>query len=156
MRDFLERLRQVAIVVKDIDQIADEEAVPLGDRGQGNLPEEMVTQRDDRCLHVLIVIVAVFVTVEGAGRARAAEVLVRPALFIVSRALRRLGARLALLGFTLGVVAGQRRRLLVVLRPFEQRILLQELLQLMLQFDRRQLQQPNGLLQLRGQRKMLG
>ncbi len=51
--------------------------------------------------------------------------------------------------------AMRRRKRRVFLCPFEQRVIKQVLFQFVFEFDRRQLQQSDRLLQLRGQRKML-
>ena len=149
-RDLLERLREVAVLVERVDQQLDEGAVALVEVGERELRAQVVAQRrrvgrGEAAVAVLLVV------------ARAAPVrgdLARP---VGSSAGGGLGRRAALVR---GGIRRRRRPLrcsaaFVAVLALERRVLHQEAVDLLVELDRGELQQPDRLLQLRREREVL-
>ena len=166
---FLERDVEVAVLVQRVDQRADEPPVAQRQVEHGELREEVIAQRARRDL-LRVEAVVVVVGRGGAAPIRiAAGVVLEIGAVDGLRALARFVAgflaagpvvvvRRHLLGRRGGgarELRGGRRRLVVALGLLEQRVLLQHPLDLGIQLDRGQLQQPDRLLQLRGECEVL-
>ena len=182
---FLERGREIAVFVERFDQEGDQRAVALIRLGHAQLRGQVIAQRGGRFVDLQrrqIVVVGTGIraavvfrdSIEIASRIAVARrgrcirrhpaarrsrrarccwwtMLTYRAVFIWSGGARRYWPTVH--QRTVGRHA-QRTRDPVVL-VFEERILRDRHRDFLLQFERGQLQQPDGLLQLRGQRKML-
>ena len=166
---FLERDVQIAVLVERVDQRADEPPVAQRQIEHGELRQQVVAQRARRdLLRVEAVVVVV-------RRGAAAPVRIAAGIVLEIGAVDGLGALARLVAGFLAArpvvvvrrhllgrrgggareLRGGRQRLLVALGLLEQRVLLQHPLHLGVQLDRRQLQQTDRLLQLRGEGEVL-
>ena len=179
--DVLERVGEVAVVVERIDQDHHGGGVCRREPHAGELAAQVVLQRLRDCVAIAFVaVVEVVVGPRRAGRlADAVEVLalgaVLPVLAVGAAELggavdrgrlarvRAVAARLGgALGFAFAGALGARQPLgerlegrRRVLLDLEERVLLEHLLDFLVQLERRQLEQPDRLLQLRRQREVL-
>ena len=165
LRDFLERRGEIAVVVQRVDERGHHLPVAKRQVRQHHLLDQVVAQRRGRRLLRIEIVVL--------GRCAAAPVGVAAAIVgdvgrigglgdVERAAFRVVLAGLPVFGLGLGGAFAHRerhlrRRGLVALLLFflEQRIFLQDALHLRVELERRQLQQPDRLLQLRRQREML-
>jgi hypothetical protein len=151
-------LRQVAVVTQGFDQEADQRPIAIGQLGHRHLRAEMLAQGARGGLGfttVGIVVVGIALAV-AAGKVHAPAFVVTTAGFL---------ALLALVAF--GGCDGLWRDRLIARRaeaeqgrfawliPFQQGIFLQSLIYFGVQLQRRQLQEPDRLLQLRRQCQVL-
>ena len=153
--DFLQGLGQIAVVIEGIDQHPDKCAVALRQIGQRQLLIEVIAQGRrlgrDECTVAVLVIVA-----PRAGRRR---VIRLP--FVASRLGGFAGGFARRFGGSHGFFRcsesgrGWRQPVFRVL-ALEDRVVHQHPLDLLVQLDRRELEQAYRLLQLRRQREMLG
>ena len=138
VRELFQAERQVTVVIQGLDEQLHQVVVPLR-KGHGTeLPVEVLAQRGCRCLDIAIIGLVV-VTARGArcaftepigllacrrlGRRRVSVRLGRLRLFTATRQRIIAGAEIAGLG--------------VQVLPFQQRIVLQKLLDFLIQFERR-------------------
>ena len=156
-RDLFQRLREVAVFVEGVDEQGDQLPIPVGQRRQRQLLQEVIAERGrfGRELGV----VGVVGVVAGGTRAAGFEVPVGvlAARLVVGRRRVRFLGRLGLLdGRRRGPIqSSRRRRLLFALVALEQRILGEEALELLVQLESRELEEPDRLLQLWRQREVL-
>ncbi len=179
--DVVELVAEIALFLERLDQHRDEAAVALVQLLQRELAEQVLAQRDRR--HVDVREVAVVVVAVAAAIARApvgrGEVVDAPltAFEVGDDDAVRAAGRVVARGVRCHVAGVVRRRRVEVLveagplhRPvavqldgrmhrvvdaLEQRVLGERDLDFLVQLERRQLQQPDRLLQLRRQREML-
>ena len=165
LEQVVEWLVQVAVIVERLDQEAHQGAVAIGHLRQGHLLVEIFTQRNARGLQVLVVdvIVVALAAARGAGADVGPVDAVVCAAALAAFALVAVGGgcfgraflRLLAFGRGGGGCLWCEVRAVAVL-ALEHRVLEQDALDLLVQLDRRQLQQLDRLLQLRRQREVLG
>ncbi len=157
LRDLLERLRQVAVLVERVDEHRDQPAVALGQRRQRELLEQMVAQR--RRLGGELRVIRLVAFLASCAGAAAFEVPVGVRRALVLGRCRTFGGRGALrrrFGGLLGAVDARRGVAVVIaLLALEQRVVGEKPLQLLIELERGQLEETDGLLQLRRQREVL-
>src|SRR3954469_10209423 len=149
-RDFFERLREVAVLVERVDQQLDQDAVSLAEVGERELRAQMVAQRcrfrgAEIAVTVLVVIACAAPVRRDVGRP-------------VGLGRRRLGRRRG------GAAAGDRglrdrlphaAAVFLVILALERGVLHQQPVDLLVELDRRELQQADRLLQLRREGEVL-
>ena len=144
---------QIAVLVQRVDQRRYDLPIAKGKVTKRELRVEVIAQRAGRHLlrrKILVVVVARGRTpvAVAAGISQQIEVARRPLVAIVTR--RRLGTHGRGAGFHRKL--GRRRRRLVFVGFFQQRIFLQQALDFGVELEGRKLQQTNRLLQLRSER----
>src|SRR6266700_2877721 len=157
LRELLQRLREIAVVAERFDQERHQVAVARFELGQRELLEQMLAQVGGFCGD-LEEIVLVGVVAAARARSRVPDPVDFGGDGVGGRG--TLGARflgLRLNGSGRLAVHADRRRLSLVIGVFalEQGIVRQELLELLIQFQRRELEQADRLLKLRRQRQVL-
>ena len=154
--DFFERLRQITVVAQRIDQQADQALVALRQVEQRQLRRKMRAQAR-RLFGERPVVVIFIVVAAGAAVGRAVFDIERGWFF---RARRRFLSAVGRCGGHFGVFRLRRFALRrggvgSAIDPLQQRIILEQALDFLVEFERRQLQQPDRLLQLRRQCQVL-
>src|SRR6266700_732159 len=157
LRELLQRLREIAVVAERFDQERHQVAVARFELGQRELLEQMLAQVGGFCGD-LEEIVLVGVVAAARARSRVPDPVDFGGAGVGGRG--TLGARFLGLRLNGGgrlAVHADRRRLSLVIGVFalEQGIVRQELLELLIQFQRRELEQADRLLKLRRQRQVL-
>ena len=144
-RDLFERLREITILVERVDQKADKHAVAGIQLGKRKLRVQVVAQR--RRVRLGEGLLAFLVA--ALARAPVARELARPVGVRGGRRFGRRAARAARRG------RGRRVPGLFHILALERRVLHQQAIDLLVELDRGELQQPDRLLQLRRQREVL-
>jgi hypothetical protein len=170
--DIVQRFFQVAVVVEGVDDDLDQRTVARRDAGQAHLFHQVLAQRD-RAGFQLRTAVLFVAAVARAARLAPLHVAVAAgafvAAFMMALGLAVAAALFALAGRGWRVGRGGGLRAIVdrtvrqqahraverIVEAFEQRVLAQDLFDLLVEFERGQLQQADRLLELRCQRKVL-
>ena len=139
-RDFLERLRQIAVFVEGVDQQLDEYAVAIAQIGERELAAQVIAQRRRvRRGKAAVALVIVIRPAPAGGDIRRPVGVGGGGFGAAARARAARGRRRGCrgLGLAFGILA------------LERRVLHQHAVDLLVELDRRQLQQADRLLQLR-------
>jgi hypothetical protein len=159
LTQLLELALEVAVLVEVADDDGRQLLVALGEAGERQLLHEVVLQRglEGGELGEIVAVVILAPRAAAGGRMLLAEaVLLGEARRLVARLFGGGGGGRDFLGRgDAGRGWGRRFVARSQVRPFEQRVLREVALQLLVQLDRRQLQQPDGLLQLGREREVL-
>src|SRR5262245_14788606 len=156
----VEALREIAVVVQRVDEEPDQACIALGQLRERELRQQVRPQRR-RIRGYLLVLALLAVVAIGRGRRVVQRADVAIAAFGRRGVAGRLfgGSRFGGGGCRLRYAKGRVRGgglLAGAVLALEQGIFLQHALQLLVELQRRQLQQADRLLQLRGEREVLG
>src|SRR5690349_3201262 len=158
LSELFQRLRQISVFIKGLDEKRHEVAVARLELGEGQLPVQMLSEVRGIGGYLGVVVFIGVVGGAGAGSALPADPVEVSGVGLGLRLILRAGLLRGVLESGGGLAVDVRRRgrdCWVGIFPLEQRVFREKLLQLLIQFQRGELQQPNRLLKLRRQRQML-